>query len=707
MSDSAGKGDRQNGVQGGEPSIFARWLSGFLLAAALILVDPLGISSAADRASERIFLAVSAHLTTPPASGGVATPGQKAITVVLVDDAFMREYRKSPGRGHATWPIPRADQFDLIFAPILDRAPRALFIDWVFHSTTIEDPKAFAMTLEEMGAQISIVGAGTKLLFSDRPDRLASDQRRGCGFRFTSSARLAETAQSHPAISALWPDATWAERVPVRWWGPAHRYPLAPLALGEPPADDTCPTFAPGDPAIASPALALFSLWCEGRKGEALCKGLARRGQVEGYPILGLPAAFAEPSAPRWLAWPSEGRLSIARNANTAGGPAIDPCATEAGRNPLRQLFRSLRLRFGQEEEEVPFNPCFGIDTVSATALRTVMLDEDGNPAGLNDDTLQELFRNRLVLIGTDLDSAPDRAESPVNGASPAVLLHAAVLENLISDGARRLREPPEGPINWGLALSLGIAFVAAFPLSLWLEGPVASTAAAIAGCQGAAARVALVCAALLLVPAALVLHQMGSMARLLLPVTGIALAGVALWGILAQVKPLAGPAGLAARMGGLVLPVGLAGGLFAATQWAPANWISGLAAKLSMLAGFDEGIEQGWRRQEARYHARLWVAILLFGALLVAASLLNLVAPLLPWLLMGGVLLAALLPLRQNELFLLAALMFLLLLFALPDRSIDLLLLLVAFLAALTAMVIICPWVAAVVQACPQDKRE
>lgn len=696
--------------EGGATSILGRWLSGFLLAAALILFDPLGISGAADRASERIFLAASAQFAARPVKVGDETPGQQAITVVLVDDAFMDAYRRSTKRADATWPIPRADQFDLIFAPILDRAPRALFIDWVFHSSAIEDSGAFGRVMDNMRSQIGFVGAGTKVLFSDRPDRLASDRRRGCGFRFTSASRLRESSQSHPAVSALWPDADWAERVPVRWWGPAHRYPLAPLALGEPPADDGCPPFGTGDRAIASPALTLFGLWCE-KEAPGACHGIRRLEIVEGYRIHHLPAAFAEPSAPRWPAWPSPGRVMIADNASLAEGAARDPCAAQARRAPLGQLLRSLRLRFGQEEEEVPFNPCFGIDTISATALRTVMVDKAGNPAGLNDETLETLFKDRLVLIGTDLDSAPDRADSPVNGASPAVLLHAAALENLISEGARRTREPPDWRLPLGLIASLSIAAVAAIPLSLVLKGPVADTARDIDGCQGAAARVALTCVALLLALAALVLFRMDSMARLPLPFAGIALAGVALWAILAKVEPLARPAEFAARMGGLVLPVGLAGGLFAATQWAPANWISGLAAKLSMLASFDEEIENRWQRLAGRWtrvrsSPTPLVALGILAAVVAGAILLDIAAPLLPWLLLGAALFLARGTLRENAGLILTLALFLLLFFAFPGRAIDLVLLLVTFLAALTAMVLICPAVARGLHACPKVQQ-
>lgn len=707
MSGSEGQGT----TPGAGPSIFGQWLSGFLLAAALILFDPLGISGAADRASERIILSASAQFARSPAAGGRETAGQKAITVVLVDDAFLAEYRRNI-RADATWPIPRGDQLDLILAPILDRAPAALFIDWVFHSTAIEPPQAFAASLGQMADQLEAVGAGTRVLFSDRPARLADDNRLGCAFRRTSPGQLAASSQAHPALVELLAGtgSAWAERVPVRWWGPPHRYPLAPLALGEAPAGDDCPPFGPGERVIASPALALFGHWCSTAavaKHQPLCRaGTATGERVAGYPVHRLPAPLAEPSAPRWLAWPSAGRSTIAANAALAEGAAADPCAKEARAHPMVRLLRSLRLRAGREEEEVPFNPCFGINTISATALRTVMVDAEGNPAGLNDATLDALFTGRLVLVGTDLDAAPDRAESPVNGASPAVLLHAAALENLISDGARRPREPPDGAIPWGLVASLAIAAVAAFPLGPILAGPVADTAQRIAGCAGAAARVAIAASAVSLGLACVALLTADAMDRLLIPLAGIALAGLALWAILAGTAPFAGPAAIAARLGGVVLPLGLAGGLFVATHWAPANWISGLAAKLTMLGGIEDDIEQGWRRL-----ARAWPAIgrkaimagLLVIVLMVALGgiIPGLSAPWLPFVLMGAGALASFAILGRWSLVVIGIG---LLLWLVPSRSTDLLLVLAAFFSALTLMTILSPLVARALQLCHDE---
>jgi hypothetical protein len=694
-------GDKRTGPNE-TTSIFGRWLSGFLLAAALILFDPLGISSAADRASERILMAVAAHLALDSTGGGADTRGQKAITVVLVDDAFMQAYRDGGRAG--TWPIPRADQFDLILAPILDRAPYAIFVDWVFHSDRVESNPEFNNVLKQLEDQIQALGGSTRIMFSDRPDRLESDRRRGCPFRFTSEQRLAATSQSHREISELWPEAAWAERVPVRWWGPAHRYPLAPLALA---TEDTaavgdCAPFAPEARALPSPALALFSHWCEaeGRKeGHGLCQTPIRgNSKLHGYPIHQLPSSLAEASAPFWLARPSAIRMSIADHAGIAGGTEPDPCAGTARVHPLRQILGAFRLRIGREEEEVPFNPCFGIDTVSATALRTVMLDGEGQPAGLNDRALDALFHDRLVLIGTDLDSAPDRAESPVNGPSPAVLLHAAALENLITEGTRRTREPPDESVPWGLVASLLVAGVAAFPLSPILEGLVEQDAAAVDRRRQRAPLLSFALVTACLALALWVFWLAGARSGLWIPLTGIPLAGLALWAILAGEDAFARPARHAARLGGVVLPVALAGGILAVTHWAPANWISGLAAKLTMLGGLDEMIETGWQRAVARWRAlRKLIPLLGVAAFVVAmgagALFLAAAEDLLPWALLGAGIVAAIVAmgyLEEGRSWVLGLVMVAIVMWQVPEISIGIVLFLVTFLSALTLMVIL-----------------
>jgi len=149
--------------------IFLAWLWRFVLASLFIIWDPLGASQAADRFSEQIILSLTAPwLSEPPplseslsaqnkiaarSSGetvapatGKERPGQRHITVILIDDAFMKRYNLDRDT-RATWPISRTDQYDLIFEPILDKAPSALFVDYVFHADAVEPGRSRASKL--------------------------------------------------------------------------------------------------------------------------------------------------------------------------------------------------------------------------------------------------------------------------------------------------------------------------------------------------------------------------------------------------------------------------------------------------------------------------------------------------------------------------------------------------------------------------------
>jgi hypothetical protein len=168
-----------------------------------------------------------------------------------------------------------------------------------------------------------------------------------------------------------------------------------------------------------------------------------RAYKVHGYVLHsfseGIAGNLGLPAAPQWLWYQTPLMREIARTATTTGrtaSAAPDPCQRANGMGAWAALVEGLRLRLGSPDVTVPFNPCIAIDTISASDLQSL-------GEGLSDKALAALFHKRLVLIGANLDAAPDRASSPVNGTVPAVLVHATVLENLISDGTHRSREPP------------------------------------------------------------------------------------------------------------------------------------------------------------------------------------------------------------------------------------------------------------------------
>lgn len=486
------------------PLVVTTWLKGFLIAALFILLDPFGCSEGASRVSERAIVGAVAPLV----DRHEARPGRTRITVVLVDDAFMRYYRRESGIADATWPIARAEQDGYLLAPILQKIPSAVFVDWVFNAPAV-GPRDDVADIEQSLRPLFCLDARlarTRLVLADRPPAAPWDGRRGCPFRYTTPEQLWAGSQTEPALRTLFvpepagnscaggpssPDAHWAERAAIRHWGRPDRYPLAPLALRSPaPAPDrslqpgdACPVFPATAAHVASPALALFSHWCASGDAAARNHGLcnpragqpviAHDGNPTGYQLhrwsSATPDRLLTASVPQWLWFQS----ALMRQLRAEVGQGDHPCMALDGRTLWSSVFSAMRLRVGRPEETVPYNECFAIDTISAADLHSLS-DFDDEPPG-RESAMHRLFHNRLVLIGTNLESAPDQVYSPVNGMVPGVLLHATVLENLISDGPRRSREAPKiaSSLSFSTALALLLAAFAAVPLGLVAQAVV------------------------------------------------------------------------------------------------------------------------------------------------------------------------------------------------------------------------------------------
>jgi hypothetical protein len=436
-------------------------------------------------------------------------------------------------------------------------------------------------------------------MFADRPARAAADPRRGQALRWTDAATLQASSQVSAGLTPLF-DTPFAARVATRWYGRGDRYPLAPLAVAPAGPLPGRPPFAAGDIAIGSPGLALFARWCTDHAQAAAndaCPVLGPApGRRRGYLAWTVDGAAARElstlSAPQWLAQQEPGMRLLRSHA------APDhPCMEREARGVWGGLYDSLRLRLAAAEEEVPFNPCFAVTTLSARDLGST-----GTP-GLSGEALARLIEGRLVLLGVDLDSAPDRTESPVNGSAPAVLLHATALENLLNTGLARAREPPEWPSignQVGLMLSLLLAAFSAIPATAMVDGRIAAIEADCRQDQPLRGGLLLI-AALGLAPLAAAFFGplalgVGALVAAILLRAAVALAP----------GMLGGTALLAALAGGLLLPLTLALGIYFLTNWAPANWISGLTAKLFMLGGATSAVIGFLHRRRPVFVARV-----------------------------------------------------------------------------------------------------
>ncbi|WDE11050.1 CHASE2 domain-containing protein [Thalassomonas haliotis] len=86
--------------------------------------------------------------------------------------------------------------------------------------------------------------------------------------------------------------------------------------------------------------------------------------------------------------------------------------------------------------QERLFQKCPYTNTIMASSL--IGNDKEANRF------FKDLIKDKLVLIGTMIDSAPDLINSPVHGQVAGVYFHAMALDNLITYGEKYKRQPPD-----------------------------------------------------------------------------------------------------------------------------------------------------------------------------------------------------------------------------------------------------------------------
>ncbi|MFZ1414837.1 MAG: CHASE2 domain-containing protein [Defluviicoccus sp.] len=105
----------------------------------------------------------------------------------------------------------------------------------------------------------------------------------------------------------------------------------------------------------------------------------------------------------------------------------IGDCASSAPETPAQRLLAAF-VRPG-----ALMNPCPNAPTIPIQAI----LDST------RDQRFAALIENRIVILGTAVQSVPDEVTTPVNGRLPGAHLHAMALDNLLTFGERyKSREP-------------------------------------------------------------------------------------------------------------------------------------------------------------------------------------------------------------------------------------------------------------------------
>jgi CHASE2 domain-containing sensor protein len=473
----------------------------FLLNIAVGWINPFGID---DVIKERAATLI--QIVTGPLRG--ETPGQSAVTVVLIDETFLNQTEKA--RDGAVWPLPVNILTHGVVRRVLDAEPKALFVDIAFPDAPREisagspnsrqaGATALAQSLIGLAerSNASRPGRPIPIFLADALSAGANDRAAGrdCAVEFISADAVRGSNLLAPALV----DELFAANRPANfsvvdtsWLGDTANYHLAPARVGH---GGNCMSLeAAGEGFVPSPALALFKAYmddCAQDDEAAICSSNRNKtlaGAITPAAVKlasvadavdDLPDAPANPEAggassrrsdplkdglrlyqlqgeapgSLSLRWGMQLSPTMTRHFKAAEG--ADECYDQfhnggslaAVRNYLLYLAGPIRKAFDHER----YRRCPYIDTISAADLqdarsRAGCADGTGGTCNVAGD----FIKDRLVLLGVDLRAAGDRFQSPLNGTLPGVYLHAVALENLLSSGAAY---PQSSPGFWQQAI--------------------------------------------------------------------------------------------------------------------------------------------------------------------------------------------------------------------------------------------------------------
>lgn len=202
-------------------------------------------------------------------------------------------------------------------------------------------------------------------------------------------------------------------RALVKWSDVGDRYPLA---------------VETSQGLLETPALGLYREFCRDRD----CAGL---------PVDAAEAAQRPPMALRWGTTLSP----LQARSTSVAECSIDDTAWYI------QLWQAIFWKFG--------------DSAPASCAYTLTLKASALEANSPEDRalLRQMLGDKLVLVGAEITSAGDLAQTPVHGLLPGVYLHAMALDNLVTYQDTYQRDPQPYAwlsISWLDLVQLGFVIV-------------------------------------------------------------------------------------------------------------------------------------------------------------------------------------------------------------------------------------------------------
>ena len=439
----------------------------FVAALAISRLDIMGLYDSLVPLSDRIALRVAAPIHSHE--------GQKHITVVLINEAFM----KRVGGGEKGWPLASETMRNLL-QQIADAGPKALFLDVVL--TDMPRPVragrqpdgdkgivALAGDLGEISRGVPILVTNTLNIQPGREAHCVSDWTDidALGDNGTLSAPIRAAAIASRAYSDGG-KAAGLEVIAANWLDARDQYPIGIAVASH---DKACNATVDDMPALlaapekyvqggylASPATALYALYCRGsREGCPDIRRLDLAGQPGGYRLYAIGPRVQQRMLVRWGSRQSpqmQADFAQAERADDCIAQNTDSVAYEAIVQSVHAILPFLNEMFDNTDRTCPY-----FDTLTADeVIETERYFPDENPQ----DFLRRYLKGRIVMVGSDLPYVQDRIASPIAGELPGVYLHAMALDNLIDYGNGYQRQPTG--LNWwleGIVEALSVALLA------------------------------------------------------------------------------------------------------------------------------------------------------------------------------------------------------------------------------------------------------
>lgn len=380
---------------------------------ALVLLDPFGAKTAINAQSDSIFMRL---IGGPWYQSEVnwyedEVLAQEKITVILIDNNYV----KSVGE---EWPMSYLEH-DLLLNNILDFQPKAVLYDVFFQfnheSSSSEGLHQWITTLKgrEMPIFIPSLMADLGSKSSCRPDLPFENNE--IGGHLINKPFLSSKVDGSDGVCF---DGVCFEDVYVGWQGCSGHYP----------------SFIMQNKQFPTPAFALYQAVCD-EKNSQFAKGCSFFRTEEGVASVNLDP-FKKAMAVHWGAGSTQRHFELFDDSKYGS-----ECKVFDDRDPFDRFFYSfqqlshmLSQAFSTSIQRGKAEPCTYTDTLHATWFLA-------SPPEELHKHINDMIKDRIVLIGTQIDATNDYILSPVNDNVPGVYLHAMALDNYLNYGQNYYKE--------------------------------------------------------------------------------------------------------------------------------------------------------------------------------------------------------------------------------------------------------------------------